>query len=131
MNAEATQWLAYAEENLAVARISLDRNLFNASLQNTQQSVERALKALILSIGRETPRTHNIRELSRIASDCGWSTGLSLEECDLLDAIYIPSKYPVFGVLPGEVAEGETCQRCLAVAEQVFARCRSQLAGNN
>lgn len=127
MNAEAMQWLTYAEENLEIARIGLDRRLFNTSLQNAQQSVEKALKAVIVGSGREIPRTHSIRELSRIATVSERLTNLSTDDCDLLDAIYIPSKYPVFGVLPGEFADLETCRRCLLVAEQVITFSRNQL----
>jgi HEPN domain-containing protein len=110
MNAEARQWLAYAEENLEVARISLERKLLNASLQNSQQAVEKTLKALLIAHGEEVPRTHSIRHLARQAVAAGVLIDLSGEECDLFDAIYIPSKYPVFGVLPDEVVDSETCQ---------------------
>jgi len=39
-------WLDYAEENLKSSKILLDNKLYNPSLQNTQQSVEKALKAI-------------------------------------------------------------------------------------
>jgi HEPN domain-containing protein len=125
MNAEALQWCEYARENLEVARLSLERNLFNASLQNAQQAVEKSLKALLLTAGRDIPRTHNIRELMRLAREADVSIELSVDECDLLDAIYIPSKYPVFGVLPGGVADRETCHRCLGIAERVVGNLSS------
>lgn len=39
MLAEVHQWLSYAEENLAMARLALEREYPNASLQNAQQAV--------------------------------------------------------------------------------------------
>jgi len=120
MSAEARQWLDYAKENLEIARIGLERDLFNACLQNAQQVVEKVLKASLLAAGWEIPCTHSIRELMRRAREAGVSLELSMDDCDLFDAIYIPSKYPVFGVLPGEVADRETCQRCLEIAERTI-----------
>jgi HEPN domain-containing protein len=109
MKDETRLWLAFANENLQMSRIALEREFFNASLQNAQQAVEKGLKALLIERGLECPRTHSIRELARLAIDT--DVHLSAEECDLLDSIYIPSKYPVFGVLPGEFAGRGVCER--------------------
>ncbi len=37
MSAESRRWLVYAQENLRVAALGLEGNLFNPCLQNTQQ----------------------------------------------------------------------------------------------
>jgi HEPN domain-containing protein len=124
MNAEALQWLDYAGENLEMARVGLERELLNASMQNAQQAVEKALKALLINSGNEIPRTHSIRELVRQTVASGISVDLSIEECDLLDAIYIPSKYPVYGILPGDVASRGTCESCLLIAERLVGNVR-------
>jgi HEPN domain-containing protein len=126
MKDETRLWLAYADENLQMARIALERGFFNASLQNAQQAVEKVLKALLIQRGRECPRTHSIRDLVRAAAT-GSENHLTAEECDLLDSIYIPSKYPVFGVLPGEFASREVCERCLLIAERTTKRITSEL----
>ena len=125
MNAEALQWLAYAGENLEMAKIALERGFLNASLQNAQQAVEKMLKALLINNGREIPRTHSIRELARQAAEVGAPTALADEECDLLDTIYIPSKYPVYGILPGEVANRDTCESCLLIAVRMLDKIRN------
>ncbi len=46
MSAEARQWLAHARENQQVAALCRDSGLFNPSLQNAQQAVEKARKAM-------------------------------------------------------------------------------------
>jgi HEPN domain-containing protein len=51
MSAEDRRWLAYAHENLRAATLCLGSNLFNPCLQNAQQAVEKALKALHLFSG--------------------------------------------------------------------------------
>ena len=47
MSAEASIWLRYAEEILAVARLSLDGGYLNSCLQNAQQAIEKAIKPII------------------------------------------------------------------------------------
>lgn len=44
---------------------------------------------------------------------------LTDEECDLLDAIYLPSKYPIGGVLPDFEPDFDLCKDCLKIAQYV------------
>ena len=46
MSAEGRRWLTYAQENLRAATLCLESDLFNPCLQNAQQAVEKALKAI-------------------------------------------------------------------------------------
>lgn len=125
MKDETRLWLDYAAENLEISRIALERGFYNACLQNAQQTIEKSLKALLIEGGQGYPRSHSIRELVRLAGG-EQRAGLSDEECDLIDSIYIPSKYPVFGVLPDGVAEPTICRRCLLLAERTLAGLRSK-----
>lgn len=127
MKGEARQWLSYAEENFEMARLALERGYLNACLQNAQQSVEKALKAALVETRGEFPRTHSIRELARMAAAENAPAGITTEECDLIDSIYIPSKYPVFGVLPEQFADWKTCVQCVGIAERVIAGVRGLL----
>ena len=43
MKDETKQWLNYANENLESSKILLENFLFNPSLQNAQQSIEKNL----------------------------------------------------------------------------------------
>ena len=36
------------------------------------------------------------------------------EDCDLLDSIYLPSKYPLSGVLPDFEPDATLCRQCVA-----------------
>jgi len=51
MSVEGRRWLAYAQENRRAATVCLESSLFNPRLQNAQQAVEKALKALLLASG--------------------------------------------------------------------------------
>jgi HEPN domain-containing protein len=121
MSAEARQWLAYAVENRQVAALSRESGLYNPSLQNAQQAVEKALKAIGLLRGVPLKKTHSIGELRRGLLDIGLDPGLTEDEADLLDTIYLPSKYPLGSVLPAFEPDAQTSQHCLAIADRVLA----------
>ena len=121
MSDEALIWLQYARENLQVAEMTLAAALLNPCLQNAQQTVEKALKAIRIHRNMRLRQTHSIRDLNHALARIGLETGLSEEDCELLDSIYIASKYPLHSVLPQSPPDLPTCQRCLDVAKQVFS----------
>jgi HEPN domain-containing protein len=127
MKDETRQWLSYAEENFEIARLALERGYLNACLQNAQQAVEKALKAALVESRGEFPKTHSIRELARVAATEKFPAEIAIEECDLLDSIYIPSKYPVFGVLPEQFVDWQPCVQCVGIAEKVLVGLRGML----
>ncbi|EGJ50961.1 HEPN domain protein [Desulfocurvibacter africanus subsp. africanus str. Walvis Bay] len=121
MNAEVRNWLAYAQENMAAARILLASSLFNACLQNVQLAVEKHLKAILLHNKKQLRKTHSIRELARGIRDCGIELDLEEDDIDFLDSIYLPSKYPLSSALPNYQPDQEICADSLAMAERVQA----------
>ena len=121
MKDNAQQWLLYAEENLNCARIVANNGYYNPSLQNAQQATEKALKALIINNSHKIRKTHSIQELNNIASTI--NTGLNLlsnEECELLDSIYLPPKYPIGSALPDCEPNLDICHKCIAIAATVI-----------
>ena len=121
MKDETASWIGYADENLAVARLSLTNGYLNACLHNVQQAVEKLLKALIVERGLPFKKTHGITELEADLSRAGITIGITSEECALLDAIYLPSKYPLASVLPDGPPTVGICERCLELADRVAA----------
>jgi HEPN domain-containing protein len=119
MSGESTHWVVFADENLAVARLALEGGYFNACLQNAQQAVEKYLKAALLAKDVGFQKTHSVETLNRRLLESDVQTGLLEEDCDLLDTIYVPSKYPVGSVLPDFNPDYETCNRCVELAERV------------
>lgn len=112
-------WRNYADENLEVARLALDNHYYNACLQNAQQAIEKYLKATLITEGYAVKKTHNVEQLDRQLKGVGFETGLSEDECELLDAIYIPSKYPTGGVLPDFKPNKDISKRCIEIADKV------------
>ncbi|MBL7067342.1 MAG: HEPN domain-containing protein [Candidatus Marinimicrobia bacterium] len=57
MKDETKTWLDYSKENLESSKILIKRKLFNPCLQNIQQSIEKALKAILIE---QTIKYHRI-----------------------------------------------------------------------
>lgn len=64
MREEVKNSLAQAEEDLKTAEILLANERYYASVFFSQQTAEKALKALTIHIRRELPKTHNLVELA-------------------------------------------------------------------
>jgi HEPN domain-containing protein len=94
MKDETRLWLDYAKENFASAKVLLKSDLYNPCLQNIQQSIEKALKAILVENSYKLKRTHSITELKNILEKNEIDIDLSDEECEFLDSIYLPSKVP-------------------------------------
>ena len=120
MKDEAKSWLKYSIENLDSAKILLDSKLFNPCLQNIQQSVEKALKALLIENDLKLKKTHSISELKNILLNNGLNIEISDEDCEFLDSIYLPSKYPLSSVLPNYEPDFEICDNGITIAQNTY-----------
>ncbi len=121
MKDETKTWLDYADENMASAKILLESNLYNPCLQNVQQSVEKALKAILIEKAIKLKKTHDILVIKYLLQDHGITIDLTDDDCDFLNTIYLPSKYPVGGILAGYDPDGNICQDAILIAEKVLA----------
>jgi HEPN domain-containing protein len=121
MKDDARNWIKYADENLQSAKLLLKAGILNPCLQNAQQSVEKSLKALLIENSRKLQKTHSINELVSILSGKGINININEEERDLLDSIYLPSKYPLGSSLPDFEPNNEICGECISIAERIFS----------
>ena len=127
MKDETDAWLNYAAENLAVAELSLAHSYLNACLHNAQQAVEKYLKALMIEHELPFKKTHTIFVLWQSLADKGLETGLTEEDCTLLDSVFMPSRYPLFSILPEAMPDKETCEKCIRIARRVEETIRPTL----
>ena len=118
MKDEVRVWVSYADENLDVSVLALEHGHLNACLQNAQQAMEKYLKAVIIERNLPFQRTHSMRELVRILGGQKIALGISEDEIDLMDAIYIPSKYPAYSALPQAMPDQTICHEALDVARR-------------
>ena len=133
MNGDSREWLDYAEENLHASQVLHREGLYNPSLQNSQQAVEKSLKALLALAGIPVRRTHSIQHLVNLIAPKMGEIPLNEEDCELLDSIYLPSKYPLGGILPDFEPDDPLSEMCLDLAQSVveFARDRLEKACND
>jgi HEPN domain-containing protein len=127
MQEETKNWLTYSEENLEAAKVLLESKLFNPCLQSIQQSVEKALKSLFIERAIPFKKTHNIMELKTILEKNNVTTKLTEDECDFLDSIYLPTKYPVGSALPSFYPDEKICSDSLSLAARVLIHVKSIL----
>jgi len=120
MKNETETWLAYSRENLASAKVLLESNLFNPCLHNVQQCLEKALKSILIEKTLGLKRTHSIMELKNTLNKFDIEIDISDEECDFLDSLYLPSKYPISSVLPNYEPNHELCSKSISIAKRVL-----------
>jgi HEPN domain-containing protein len=119
MKDETKQWLNYADENLQSSKILLDSHLYNPSLQNSQQSIEKNIKAYFIENGLKLQKTHNILSLNEILKKNEIFLNITDDEIDLIDTIYLSSKYPFGSVLPDFEPDNDICLNCIDIAIRV------------
>ena len=119
MKEETKVWLKYSEENFDSAKILLKSKLFNPCLQNVQQTVEKALKAVLIDNDFKFKKTHDILELRTLLSKKNIDIDISDEDCDFLNSIYLPSKYPPGSVIPHYEPDESICKRAVNIATNV------------
>ena len=130
MKDDTRYWFNYAAENLDAAMVLLDSHLYNPCLQNVQQCVEKALKAVFMELSLKLRKSHSISYLYEVLKQNNISIDLTDDECDLLDSIYLPSKYPIGSALPDFYPDEKICRDCISIAERIFHQVRSIIPGN-
>jgi len=119
MKDETRLWLNYAEENYKSAQILMKSHLYNPTLQNIQQSIEKNLKAIFIEYGIKQKKTHNISILVEILKEYNKFIDIDDDEIDLIDSIYLSSKYPIGSALPDFYPDIDICKKCLNIAYRV------------
>jgi HEPN domain-containing protein len=127
MKRETEQWLNYADGNFRSAKILLESHLYNPSLQNAQQSIEKNLKAIMIENGLKFQKTHSISTIVTYLGKHGISIHISEDDLDLIDSIYLSSKYPMGSVLPDFDPTEDICLRCIEIANSIQSYITDQL----
>lgn len=111
------EWLNRARSNLAGAHLTrgkpgiyLEDVCFNA-----QQAAEKALKAVLLSLGKDFPKTHNLGFLLTLLPDEGLAVPGDVAGSAALTRYAVGTRYP----RADEIVSEEDCDRAIASAEAV------------
>lgn len=94
----ARDWKAKADGDLRSARtlLGLDPPETDAVAFHCQQAAEKYLKALLVAVGVEPPRTHDLGVLRELASDKFPEIADLQEACEYLTPLAVQTRYPLF-----------------------------------
>ncbi|MGD0113502.1 MAG: HEPN domain-containing protein [Armatimonadota bacterium] len=110
-------WLRYARSDLAVAgQVRLDDVLAETLCFHAQQAVEKSIKAVLVSVGVEFPKTHNIEHLVDMLP-------AAVRRCPELQAVGWLTVYATILRYPGAqgTASVEKLREAVRLAEAVLA----------
>ena len=116
------EWLAKADEDFEFARINLEEDhAFYAQICfHFHQAAEKYLKALVVAYDLEFQKMHNLIQLLKICSKQFKALNSLMEHCELLNAAYIDTRYPVHW--PTDYSRGKTVKMMWAaekIGEQI------------
>lgn len=123
---QGRRWLAQAEADLDAAYYNFEGELFYIVCFLAQQSAEKAIKAYLYASGEERVIGHAVAELLNRAG--GAFEPLS-EDAPVLDAYYLPSRYPdsLPGGIPAEVFGRNAAQTALDISSRVLELAAKEL----
>lgn len=90
MRQEAKNWWLQAAKDFDAAKYNLKGNRFYLAAFMCQQSVEKAIKALIIQRTEDFPKIHDLTKLAKMVN----APLEMLELCAKINPAYIASRYP-------------------------------------
>ena len=123
MKNEALRWLNKAESDLKHAKYSLENNDFDWAELASQQSAEKALKAVCIYKGLGLIKAHDLTILARKVN----APMEILEKSALLNPFYSSSRYPDVEELMGDKLNEVAAKDAIKSAEEVVRWCKKQI----
>ncbi|MFH1608191.1 MAG: HEPN domain-containing protein [archaeon] len=90
MREEVKRWIEKSDSDLKTAKYNLDGRILDAAIFYSQQSVEKAFKALLIERTKEFPRIHDLTRLARMSK----APEKIIRFCSVINPGYIVSRYP-------------------------------------
>jgi len=91
----ACKWIKKASRDLKWAERMLADGDTDYSAFHAQQAAEKALKALLIALGKRPPRTHNIGQLINELNGIGIETR-EIQQAKILTDYAVEARYPDF-----------------------------------
>lgn len=123
---EGRRWLAQAARDLDDARLLSEHGRHNLACYLSQQSAEKALKAVLYFRGEQTVLGHSVAILAKRAGETADEIAALAARAATLDKFYVPTRYPngLPGGIPSDAFDADDAKRAVADAEAVLAACR-------
>jgi len=130
MTGRLSAWLRQAHSDLAMAAYASQGGFHAQACYQCSQAAEKALKALLLALDQEPPRTHSIERLLNALETVGIETGrLRLLPLKPLQRMTTASHYPDGDEAPVDLFDERDAELALQVAQAVVGFAEQQLAG--
>ena len=111
------QWVQKAEEDWEAAQLlATHDSQATTTCFHCQQYVEKLLKASLLAIGAEVPKTHDLRTLSALLTNRDRAWFWDEEDLDDLTSAAVAMRYPGYPIDSSDANESITCARALRQA---------------
>lgn len=121
------QWLERVQYDLGTARALLKMRKYLYVSFMCQQTVEKAIKAILASRNQEIPLTHNLRKLAVVA---GIENELGAEEIDFLEQLTpfaIKARYGSYKKGLSEICDRSTAEHFLKQTEKFIKWLRKKI----
>ena len=100
MRAATRAWRRQVEEERDTAAYLRTGGFHRGACYHARQCIDKSIKTMLLEVGWELEKIHNIHRLTALAADHGARLSLTTDDTDFLDAIY-RGRYPAeSGLLP-------------------------------
>jgi len=125
----AADWLKQAERDLGFAETAIETKYYEWAAFCSQQSAEKAVKALIQFL-HGSVRGHSVTEMLRQLPASVQVPKTAMAGAQGLDRVYVTSRYPngfVSGA-PADYFNEEAAQELVGHARTIVEFCRSQIS---
>lgn len=122
MKKSTISWIEFAKRDLQGAKeLSKNEYLANLVIFHSQQCVEKFFKAVLEEHSIHIPKIHNLKKLySMFPDQVIEQVSIDLDELDMMDQIYIDSRYPAdFGLLPSGIPTQKDADLIYQIAEDI------------
>lgn len=113
-------WLDFATYDLKSAKWQYKGKIYTSCCYACQQVAEKALKALILSIGKVIPKVHSLDRLITTLKHLGIDVSFIEEAAKELDKYYIATRYPGPYGGPEGLYDEKDAEIAIASAESIL-----------
>ncbi len=96
-SSQSRKWFEFAQDDLSWSKASFKDGFLKGACFAAQQAAEKALKAYIISQGKNIKKIHDIRALLEECLKTDESFEELREECSTLNSYYAPTRYPDIG----------------------------------
>ncbi|MBU3923445.1 MAG: HEPN domain-containing protein [Nanoarchaeota archaeon] len=117
---EVEKWINKADGDLRTAKYNLEGEMLDAAIFYSQQSAEKAFKALLIKKTSSFPWIHDLKKLAELVE----APDNIIELCSNVNPVYIISRYPN---VDGEYSK-EDAEEIIRFAEEVLEWIKEKLS---